>query len=243
MGEITQDQLERLHRAGVALSNSWLTYAHPDLKTEWQDLQKHSPIEALQKDALAASELDGDMTAKLTHAFSGFGKLTGARSDLKNKLQANTLSYVSGGHLHGFGYELPRTVSSVPVAIPKAAWAGKCDWTNGTVSFRGLEFVDVRLTTNRIRNEILERGNVDRTPPRAVGRPSVAKDIMAAIHALHQAGEIDPTASQKSHFPKALQWLELNRPNLDPAPNAISYETFRKQFSPFFNDLKKNTKQ
>ncbi len=200
-------------------------------------------MDTFKKDAQEASELDGDMTAKLTHAFSGFGKLAGTRNALKDKLQANILSYVSSGHIHGFDFDLPRSVSSVPVAIPKEAWAGKCDWENGTPSFRGLEFADVRLTTNRIRNEILERGNVDRTPPRAVGRPSAAKDIMAAIHALHEAGEIDPTASQKSHFPKALRWLELNRPDLDPAPNAISFETFRKHFSPFFNDLKKNTKQ
>ncbi|WP_417267894.1 hypothetical protein [Celeribacter baekdonensis] len=237
MGEITQDQLERLHRAGVALSNSWLTYAHPDLKTEWQDLQKHSPIEALQKDALAASELDGDMTAKLTHAFSGFGKLTGARSDLKNKLQANTLSYVSGGHLHGFGYELPRTVSAVPVAIPKAAWAGKCDWTNGTVSFRGLEFVDVRLTTNRIRNEILERGVVDKTPTSPAGRPGVGPAIEDAFRSLHKTGQIDASASQASHYPKVRAWLELNKPDLPVPPAHLSDKTIYKYFSPLFKDL------
>lgn len=122
MGEITQDQMERLHRAGVALSNSWLTYAHPELKTEWQDLQKPSAIDALRKGIEAATNMDGDLAAKAAHALEGTQAILSARSDLKNKLQANTLSYVSGGHLHGFGYELPRTVSSVPVAIPKAAW-------------------------------------------------------------------------------------------------------------------------
>jgi len=237
MAEITKDQMERLHRSGVSLSKSWLTYAHPDLKTEWQDLQKQSPMEALQKDALAASEIDGDMTAKLTHAFSGFGKLTGARSDLKNKLQANTLSYVSGGHLRGFGYELPRSVSSSPVAIPKAAWAGKCDWANGTLSFRGLEFVDVRLTTNRIRNEILERGVVDKTPTNPAGRPGVGNAIAEAFDALHKAGQIDASASQASHYPKVRAWLELNKPDLPVPPAHLSDKTMYKYFSPLFKGL------
>ncbi len=239
MTEITKEQMERLHRSGASLSKSWLYFAHPDQKAQWQELRQKSSMDLIKRDATAADKIDGDGFAKLAHAFSGFSKLASARSELEATLKANVLSYISKGYVLGFGYELPRTVSSVPVAVPKEAWSGKCDWDKGTLSFRGLEFVDVRLTNNRIRNEILERSYVDRTPPRAVGRPSIVKDIQAAIHALDEAGEIDTEASQKSHFPKAQRWLELNRPNLDP----ISYETFRKNFSPFFNDLKKNKKQ
>jgi len=239
MTEITKEQMQLLHRSGASLSKSWLVFAHPDLKAQWEDLHKQSGMDLIKQDATAATKIDGDVSAKFAHAFSGFSKLASARSELETTLKANVLSYISQGYVFGFGYELPRSVSSDPVAIPKAAWSGKCDWEKGTLSFRGLEFVDVRLTTNRIRNEILERSYVDSTPPRAVGRPSIVKDIQAAIHALDEAGEIDTKASQKSHFPKAQRWLELNRPNLNP----ISYETFRKNFSPYFNDLKKNKKQ
>ncbi|WP_155846027.1 hypothetical protein [Celeribacter ethanolicus] len=147
------------------------------------------------------------------------------------------LSYVSSGHLHGFGYELPRSLSSAPVAIPKAAWAGNCDWANGTLSFRGLEFVDVRLTTNRIRNEILERGVVDKTPTTPAGRPGVGPAIEEAFQTLLQDGQIDVSASQASHYPKIRAWLELNKPDLPVPPAHLSDKTIYKYFSPLFKGL------
>jgi len=243
MAEITNEQLNRLHSAGAPLSSSWHYYAHPTEKAQWAELQNQSAADALAKAAEDARTMEGDMLAKLMHAAKGPQAILSARGDLVKNLQANILSYIANGHLHGFGFELPRKVSSAPVAIPKTAWAGKCDWSNGTLNYQGLQFVDVRLTRNRIRNEILERGNVDRTPPRAAGRPSLEADILAAVHGLHAAGEIDIENTQRSHLPKLRGWLELNRPNIYPPPNAISDETFRKHFSPFFNELKKNRKQ
>jgi hypothetical protein len=243
MAETTKDQLNRLHQAGVPLSGAWLSYARTEDRTRWAELKNQSAPEAFAKGVEASHAVEGDFLTKFTQALQGPQSILTARSELMKKLQARILSYIASGQLHGFGYELPRQVASAPVAIPKAAWAGQCDWVNGTLSYQGLQFVGVRLTTNRIRNEILERGHVDRTPPRAVGRPSVAKDILSAMHALHEAGEIDVTASQYSHFCKLRGWLELHRPDLDPPPNAISDETLRKQFAPFFKALKKNTKQ
>lgn len=146
-------------------------------------------------------------------------------------------------HLYGFGYELPRSLSSVPVAIPKEAWAGKCDWTNGTLTYRGLEFVDIRLTTNRIRNEVLERGFVDKTPTNPAGRPGVGPAIKSAFHTLQNEGQIDPNASLLSHYPKIKAWLELNKPDLPVPPAHIYNETIRKYISPLFKDLSKTNKQ
>lgn len=243
MADTTKDRLVSLHKSGAKLSQAWLTFASPQLKEEWNELHGKSAVGALQDGIQAAAAMEGDQVAKITTAFAGNQKILGGRSALKRKLKTNVLTYIAQGHLHAYAFENPRLLSSIPVAIPKAAWKGKCDWTRGRLSCDGLEFIDVRLTTNRIRNEILERGNVDRTPARKIGRPSVANEIRAAIQALNEAGEIDPKASQKSHFPKAMRWLELNRPDLKPSPGSISYETFRKQFSPLFNELKKNQKQ
>lgn len=237
LADYSKDQLGRLHRSGVSLSKSWLTYAHPELKAEWQELQKPSAFEALRKGIEAATSMDGDIAAKTAHALEGPQAILSARADLERKLKANILSYVSSGHIHGFGYELPRSLSSAPVAIPKAAWAGKYDWDNGTLSFRGLEFVDVRLTTNRIRNDILERGVVDKTPTNPAGRPGVGPAIEDAFRALHEAGEIDASASQASHYPKVRAWLELNKPDLPVPPAHLSDKTIYKYFSPLFKGL------
>ena len=240
MTKNTENQMRRLHHSGVSLTEAWLRYAQPDLKAEWQELQKSSAIEALTKGAEVAANMEGDAATKFAHAFAGSQSILSARGNLERRLKANILSYVANGHLHGFGFELPRSLSSVPVTIPKAAWAGKCDWKSGTLSFRGLEFVDIRLTTNRIRNEILERGNVDMNAPAPVGRPSVSQDIKDAFNALAASGEIDTAKSLKSHDPKVRHWLELNRPNLHISPKYISNETIRKNISPLFKDLKKN---
>lgn len=243
MAEITKDQMERLHRSGAALSQSWLLYARPDLKTQWQELHQQSALEALSKGIEAAAEMEGDTATKAAHALAGPQAILSARGALERTLKANIQSYISDGHLHGFGYELPRSLSSVPVAIPKAAWAGKSDWNNGTLSFRGLEFADVRLTTNRLRNEILERGNVDKTPAKPSGRPSLGPAITKAFKALNEAGKINPTRSQKSHFPLVREWLSTNDTGLSSDPSQITDEGIRAHFSILFNALRETRKQ
>ncbi|WP_282181766.1 hypothetical protein [Aliiroseovarius marinus] len=243
MTEISKEQLMQLHRSGVAMSRSRLTYATPKQKTDWHALQQQSIPDALAEGAKSAAATDGQMSTKLAHLFSGSNQILAARSNLIGKLQSDVLSYVSKGHLHGYGYELPRYVSSTPVAIPNEAWNGKLDWIKGTLNYHGMQFVDVRLTTNRIRNEVLRRGNVDRTPPSAVGRPSVSEDILEAFNALSDADEIDTSKSLKWHYPKVRRWLELRKPQLPTPPKYISDETIRKNISPLFKELKKTKKQ
>mgnify|MGYP000005134790 CR=1 FL=1 len=237
MVEFTEEQLKRLHKSGATLSKAWLFYAHPDLKSQWEELQKKSAVEAFQSGIEKADAMDGDAMTKLYTALSGSQAILVARGELADRLKANILSYISNGHLHGFGYERPRHLSSAPVAIPKAAWAGKCDWAKDTLSYKGLEFSDVRLTTNRIRNEVLERGVVDKSPTSPAGRPGVGPAIEAAFHALHAAGEINPKESQSSHYPKVRAWLELHHPNLSVPPASLSKKTIYRYFSPLFKGL------
>ena len=162
-----------------------------------------------------------------------------ARGKVEKKLKQNILSYISHGHAHAYGFEAPRKVADAPVPIPKSTWAGRVDWGEHTLSHEGLEFVEVRITTNRIRNEILDRGDVKMKAPTPAGRPTVGPAIKATFKALEKAGEIDISASQQSHYPKIQAWLELNAPDLNVPAAKISGKTIHRYFSPLFKDLKK----
>lgn len=240
MASISETQLRALWRAGVYVGRSWETYAHPDLKARWDALKEESAIDAFAKGMEQASTSEAGRFEKFNQAFEGSTAILTKRAALKSELQKNILSYIAKGHLHGFGFELPRSMADMPVAIPKSAWTGRLDWDNSALSYQGIELCAVRLTTNRIRNEILGRGNVDKTPVRPQGRPTVRHAIEAAFYALNEAGKIDPTASQMSHYPLVKGWLELNQPDLPVPPAHMSDKTINKYFSQLFNALKEN---
>ncbi len=238
MADIAETQLRALWRAGVYVGRSWETYAHPDLKSRWNALKEESAIDAFSQGMQQVATSEAEPFEKFNQAFAGTRDILTKRSALMGKLQKNILAYIAKGHLHGFGFERPRTLDTVPVVIPKGAWSGRIDWENNTLTFESIKLVEVRLTTNRIRNEILERGNVDKTPVRPQGRPTVRHAIEAAFYALNEAGKLDPKASQMSHYPLVKEWLELNRPDLKVPPAHMSPKTINKYFSPLFNDLK-----
>lgn len=231
----------KLWQAGAPLNRSWLTYAHPDLKSKWTEAQEKSAIEAFEQDAASVAKLkDTTPLEKTTLLFSGTQKILSEREALRKELQANTLHYIETGVLFGYGFEPPRTLGSIPVEIPKALWRGKCHWDKSTLETQGLKFIEVRLTMIRTRNDILGRGNVDATPTNPAGRPSVGPAIEDAFHALNKAGEINVNNSQMSHYPKVRKWLEMNFPNLSVSPAKISDKTIQRHFSILFNSLKKS---
>ncbi|MBZ8117760.1 hypothetical protein KUD11_03760 [Roseovarius sp. LXJ103] len=243
MTKISDEQLLRLWRASYPLWQAWLTFSKAQDRQRWKALMETSAMDALSEGAKAVSEIDADFSTKITQVFAGTQKILRERTAHQTKLQQGILKFIKDGHLHGFGFEPPRTLNAVPVAIPKSAWSGHIDWENNTLTFESIKLVEVRLTTNRIRNEILERGNVDKTPVQPQGRPTVRHAIEAAFYALNEAGKVDPTASQMSHYPLIREWLELNHPDLKVPPAYINPETIRLHFSPFFNALKKPNKQ
>lgn len=219
------------------MSRSWLVFAHPELKTQWTALQQQSALDTISQNVKEAAEIEGDLQAKVTHAFSGAQAIHSARGELEKKLKSNVTSYIEQGYLYAFGYELPRTLSSTPQPIPSEAWAGKCNWSESSLSFKGLRFVDVSLTTRDIRNTILNRGVVDKTPTNSAGRRGVESAIKAAFNELNKAGEINPKKSMSSHFPKLREFLEQNYPDLPVPPARLKKNTIYKYFSPLFKDL------
>ncbi|WP_343081442.1 hypothetical protein [Ostreiculturibacter nitratireducens] len=236
----TDDQLKDLWRHGVPLSKAWETYAHPDLKERWDAIPKLSGLEVL------ASIINDTAEAgkPLHESLQGAADQANAMLAVKAEMQAAVLGYVRDGHLFGFGYEPPRKLASVPVAIPKAIFSGKCDWDSNALNLGGMQFISVRLTTRRYRNEILGRAHVvaSKDAP-AKGRPGVGKQIEAVCRALIAEGLVDPTHSAKSHFPAIRERLDRHVAELPIAPGAISDETIRVHFSPIFNALKDTKKQ
>lgn len=222
---------------------SRLETIHPDLKPKWKAASEKSAPEAFAQDAAAVAELeDASVLEKATLLFSGSQKILTERETMKKELRATILHYIETGVLFGYGFESPRSLSSTPVEIPKLLWRGNCNWDASALEAQGLKFIEIRLTTVHIRNDILGRGNVDTTPTSAAGRPSVGLAIKAAFHSLNKAGEINVKASQGSHYPKVRGWLELNYPNLSVSPAQMSDKTIQRHFSVFFNDLKNFSK-
>ncbi len=238
MTKISDEQLLRLWRASYPLSQAWLTFSEPHDQQRWKALIETSAMDALSEGAKAVSETEADLSTKLTQAFAGTQKILNERTAHQTELRQAVVRFIEGGHLHGFGFELPRTLNALPAVIPKRAWSGRIGWENNTLTFESIQLVEVRLTTNRIRNELLERGNVDKTPVRPQGRPTVRHAVEAAFYALNEAGRVDPTASQMSHYPLVKEWLELNRPDLKVPPARMSPKTINKYFSPLFNALR-----
>lgn len=239
MTKTTDEQLFKLWRASSPLSKAWHTFARAEDRHKWKALAEASAIDAFAKGIEAAPESDDDGFAKLQKVLSDPQRILAERTAHRSRLQSDLLRYIQNGHLYGYGFETPRTLNSVPVAIPKRAWAGRIEWDKNTLTFESIKLVEVRLTTNRIRNEILERGTVDTTPTQPPGRPGVKQAIEDAFHALSSAGKIDPEKSARSHFPQLMDWLDKNRPDLEVPPAKMSPKTIYKHFSPLFKDLQK----
>lgn len=243
MTKITNEQLFRLWRASYPLSRSWLGFASGEDQARWKELLEVSAMETLFVGLKAASESDVDDSQKILQASSGSQKILSDRKAHKEKLQQSVLKSIEGGYLHGFGFEPPRTLDTVPVAIPKRAWLGKKDWEKDTLTFESIKLIEVRLITNARRNEILEHGQVDKTPARSPGRPGIRRAVEDAFEALQEAGKIDTGKSMKSHFPAVRHWLNINRPDLSAPAATLTDEGIRAYFSPKFKGLKESRKQ
>jgi predicted metal-dependent hydrolase len=227
----------------VALNSAWLTYAHPDLKSQWQALKQQSPLEALTKGAEAAAKTEGDFLEKVSKAITEPSRIYGERAELEKRLKTNILIYIKSSQLHGFGFETPRKLASIPVPIPQGAWAGRLDWTTGTLHFRGLDFVNIRLATNRYREEISGLAELKAPPQKKSGRPTIKSLVNNAFADLQERGLIDVCASALSHYPLVRQWIQNQDHDRNFNAKNLSDEGIRAHFSPLFKELKESRKQ
>jgi len=76
------------------------------------------------------------------------------------------------------------------------------------------------------------------TEIRRVGRQAMALHIEAAFEALLAAGEIDPTASMKSHHGMIRRWLQAHRPDIGATDEKPGDEAIRKTIAPLFEAVR-----
>lgn len=232
--------LNKLWNAGVPVSTSWEVYAQPELKQAWNAISSQSALEALEQGALNVGDTDLSLHEKIALASSGAQKILSERTALMNTLRANILNYIKQGQLFAYGFEQQRTLSSIPIEVPASLWKGKCDWQASKLTAQSLNFIEIRLTTKRIRDEIM-CGEAPQT--KTVGRPSIGAYITAAFAGLNEAGRINTSNSAISHFPMVREWIKNNRPDCHLKANTIGDEGIRAYFAPLFKDLKKYRKQ
>lgn len=240
MAKQSDQTLNKLWHAGVPVSASWEIYAQPELKQAWKIISSQSALEALKQGALNVGVNDLPLHEKIALASSGAQKVLSERTTLMNKLKANILNYIKQGQLFAYGFEQQRTLSSVPIEIPASLWKGKCDWQASKLTAQSLNFIEVRLITKRIRDEIM-CGEAPQI--KTVGRPSIGIYINAAFAGLNEAGMINTSNSAISHFPMVREWIKNNRPDCHMEASAIGDEGVRAYFAPLFKNLKKNRKQ
>lgn len=247
MGTITEAQLAALWKNGVDLARSWVTYANPDLKARWLACQKRSAATAFA-DAVTAAATDAHVTSgnafeKVTNALAPANEIIRERTALQAEMRAAILDHLRTGQLFAYGFEPPRKLASVPVALPVSVWTGKIEWDLNRVTHAGLTFEQVRLTTRRIRNTILERGHVTAAGKTLkVGRPSVGEQITTICNQLVAEGLVDTRRSQKSHFPAIRESLNNRYPDQIAGFGQVSDKTIGRYFSNIFKDLKEKTK-
>ncbi|WP_416369866.1 hypothetical protein [Tritonibacter mobilis] len=198
---------------------------------------------SMANDAAKAALLVGknakDTGMAMTQAASDLAK---ARLDWRNRRQGVLLKWLQSAQLIAYGFEPPRRMDSQPVEIPATYWTGRVQWDECKLTVQGLEFIEIRIVTRQVRDEIQSRERNDLTTPQAAGRPTVGPAIKTAFTSLQEGGEIDTNASQQSHYPKVRRWLKENAPSLSVPAEDISDKTMQKHFSPLFNELRKSYK-
>ncbi|NKX37371.1 hypothetical protein HGG70_05405 [Rhodobacteraceae bacterium R_SAG4] len=199
---------------------------------------------SMANDAAKAALLVGknarDTGMAATQAASDLAK---ARLDWRNRRQGVVLNGLQNAQLIAYGFEPPRRMDGQPVEIPATYWTGRVQWDECKLTVQGLEFIEIRIVTPQVRDEVLKPSKIETPEAQATGRPSIKPLIEEAFHALLSDGLIDPTKSAKAHYPVVRQWLQSNKPEAGANATSPTDEGIRKYFSPLFRDLRTTHKQ
>ncbi|WP_170576429.1 hypothetical protein [Ruegeria atlantica] len=222
------------------LCNSAKTYATHFFKDEWQaavDYRGDQPwMKILEKSAHEARASGKDTIDTIQHTLGALYEINKPQADLLERARQQITNYLLDGTYRGFGFDRPRTLDTGPVLIPAECWKGAVSWAGNEVQFQSLKFNEVRVRMMREHLDPILKKPFE-VPVAKAGRPTVGPAIEAAFHALLKIGEIDPSASQKSHYPKVRKWIESDYADLNIPPASISDKTIHKFFSPLFKSL------
>lgn len=177
-----------------------------------------------------------------TAAINGAAPKPSPNAMLLEKAGKEILEHLRQGTYRGFGFDRPRSMETIPVAIPKEAWSTNSLHPNNELKFQSLKFVDVRIRMVPASTDPLLANVGDRHAPQ-VGRPSLKKPIIQAFDALLRNGAINIDAPLKSIWPKIRQNLYETKAALPKPVAELSDETFRRYLSPEIKRLRKSKKQ
>lgn len=229
---------------GIHLSRAPYAYAPKSEKEEHKRLHDVSAIEAATK-AVEETQTSGTTGLETFKAMIGASNpILTARTDWNVRMRAFILHHLEHGNLFAYGFEPPRRMDSQSIELPTAHWKGNIRWDKAILSAQGLEFVEIRIISKQIRDELSPKPPADAEleKPQA-GRPSIKLHIHEAFSDLKNSSNIDINISAKSHYPLIREHMRNTHPDLYPKDRKLGDEGIRYHFSPLFNELKKNRKQ
>ncbi|WP_170328625.1 hypothetical protein [Ruegeria arenilitoris] len=227
------------------LSKSKKSYAQHFFRDEWQAIVENGgdvPWHELFRTSMEDTKASGKLGMEAFEHFAGrIHEKENPRTKLLERAEHEIKKYLLDGTYRGYGFDRPRNLETEPVLIPAECWKGVVSWADNEVSYQSLKFREVRVRMMRENRDPILKKPFE-APVRKVGRPTVGPAIEEAFHALLKIKEIDPAASQMSHYPKVKKWLEIHHADLNVPPASISDKTIQKYFSLLFNTLRKKSK-
>lgn len=239
MSDLTKEQCHQFWTHGYALSNAPLTFAAPEKRQAYEAAKSVSAIEALEAGAeqFQASERPG--AEALTALFAEPQRILVERSRLETSLRSNVISWCESGAIRAFGYESPRKLEHAPIELPRSVWKGRVHWGQSTLEVAGMEFVEVRLLSASMIEQVEAKY---RSTNRPTGRPSIEEHLKTCIEEMIQQGSIDSSRSMRSQYDiiKAQYKSYANAHKLKK--DSVGNEAIRKVLSPIYNRLQDSKK-
>lgn len=230
------DDLMALWSGAHSMYGAPMSYAAKELRARWQSLEAESAMDRLRAGGAAVRDTEKPFHEKFQLAFAGVQELLGQRAAVMTQMRKALLHHIGTGSLLSFGFEAPRRVRDMPVALSPAHLSGQLLWDKGEIKAQSLHFVEVGILS-AAKAEAILRGRLEEIAPptgQTYGRPSSVKDIQDAIRAVIEAGKLDPKATMRSHYPMIRAWLREYRPTAVAASVGPSDEAIRRVFGPIF---------
>jgi len=232
-------------KSAIPMQRAALAFAPKKSQERWRALQQTSAIEAAKISMAEAQEKGLTGNGALAAIFANPVEILSQRTQLEKELEAEILHHVKSGALLGFGFEMPRRVSSTELEIPPAAWRGKLDWTKGIITHESLTFVEVRLIAATKHQSLLGAALdqvVSATKPVQMGRPGMAADIAEAFFALRKGGKYDLNISLRMQCDMIRDWLIHRKPDSGYNPDRPGYDAIRRHLNPLIKAEKSCSK-
>tara|TARA_R100001132_G_C3258011_1_gene83036 strand:+ start:36 stop:797 length:762 start_codon:yes stop_codon:yes gene_type:complete len=223
------------------------------LPQDIRDKESALPRADLLSALTAATEAgQGDWQNAVQQYLNPMNQANAQRAEILEKGAQAVVQWVKAGDILAVAFEKPRSVDCVPVRL-KWEWLKdnpRFIWEKGTLSVEGLSFVEVRFITRKRAVKVLDEQSQDAAqttienvfpPSKPVGRPAMMPKIVHALEVLDKAGEIDRTASMKSHFNNIRQWLMTHCSELNVTEDSPGDDVLRRSMKEYLQEQDTDT--